>query len=550
VSTEAETNSPAGAYAITVSQGTLSVADTNYDLAFVDGTLTVVVPAAILSGPADQVATNGDMVLFTVTAEGTEPLGYQWYFEQTNSLPGATSTTLILSNVSPLDAGSYTVTLTNPYGYDSKSAMLTVITLPTITCATNRVVEVDSAWDFDPPTATGSNVTVSVLNTTTNATCGDAFIAMRTWVVTDGAGYQATCSQTITVVDTTPPIISCSPDRTVVYGSDWAFDPPTARDAGVVDIFVYNNSVNDLLYRFDPGPLEVGNEVILSDSARYASLFSFEFWGMSAGGYEFEGDVQARVRFYRNDGPPASGYASPGTIIYDSGPFPIPATPAGRATLIFDEFQVEAVAPLTTPLPDSFTWTVQFSGMTTNDSAGVDLYAPPTIGNTYSDYWEHETNHWALKTNSVPMEFASRLYTVSRGVNVSVLSTVTNAGPGDSLTATRTWEAVDACSNSATCSQSVTVIGLPPPCSSTNYVLSIMQEATNTFTLTFVGTTNAQYYLLETTNLAANMTNWAVVADSTNTATNGVWYYTVTNAGVFTNGLNRFFRAGAVNPCP
>jgi hypothetical protein len=88
------------------------------------------------------------------------------------------------------------------------------------------------------------------------------------------------------------------------------------------------------------------------------------------------------------------------------------------------------------------------------------------------------------------------------------------------------------------------------PCSNTNYILSIVRNETNRFTLTFLGTTNAQYYLSETTNLAVGMTNWIILADSTNTATNGVWYYTVTNAGVPANGLNRFFRAGAVNPCP
>jgi hypothetical protein len=81
-----------------------------------------------------------------------------------------------------------------------------------------------------------------------------------------------------------------------------------------------------------------------------------------------------------------------------------------------------------------------------------------------------------------------------------------------------------------------------------------MQTVTNTFTLTLLGTTNAQYYLLETTNLTVDMANWTALADSTNTATNGVWYYTVTNAGMPGNNpgtvLNRFFRVGAVNPCP
>ncbi len=526
------------------------MADTNYSLAFVEGSLTVVVPAAILSGPVDRVATNGDTVLFAVTVQGTEPLVAQWCFNGTNSLAGATNTTLVVSNVSPVQAGSYSVSLTNAYGGASRTANLVVITLPTITCATNRTVELGTPWDFETPTATGSNVTISVLSTTTNTTCGDAFSATRTWVATDGAGYQVACSQTVSVVDTTPPIISCGPNRTVAYGSDWGFDPITARDAGVVDAFVYDNSVHDLLYRFNPGPLEVGNELILAGSARYASLFSFEFWGFSTAGYVFEGDVRARVRFYQNDGPLSSGYHSPGTVMFDSGPFPIPATPAGRATLIFDEFQIEAVVPLRTPLPNSFTWTVQFSGLSTNDSAGVDLYAPPVIGNTYRDYWEQQTNRWALKTNSVPMEFASRLYTVSRGVTMTVLSTETNAGPGDSFTATRTWQAIDACSNSAACSQSVTVAG-PPPCSRTNYILGIVQEPTNTFTLTFLGDDQRAVLCVGNDEPGSQPDEldgvWPTAPTS---ATNGVWYYTVTNAAVLTDDLNRFFRAGAVNPCP
>jgi hypothetical protein len=223
--TEAMTNSPMGPYPITVNQGTLNVGDTNYSLAFVAGTLTVVLPAGILSGPVDQAATNGDTVLFAVTDQGTEPLACQWFFNQTNFLAGATNTTLVLINVSPAQAGSYAVVVSNLYG---------------------------TVWS--------------------------------------------------------------EPAQLMVV------EPPQA------------------------------------------------------------------------------------------------------------------------------------------------------------------------------------------------------------------------------------------PCSSTNYILSIVLNATNTFTLTFLGTTNAQYYVLEATNLTANMTNWVAFADSTNTATNGVWYYTVTNAGMPTNapaiGLNRFFRARAVNPGP
>ena len=92
-----------------------------------------------------------------------------------------------------------------------------------------------------------------------------------------------------------------------------------------------------------------------------------------------------------------------------------------------------------------------------------------------------------------------------------------------------------------------------PPCSSTSNVLNLMQTPGNNFTITLLGTTNAQYYLLTATDLTVPMTNWTVLADSTNTATNGVWYYTGT-AGMLgdnpTSGVVRFFRAKAVNPCP
>jgi hypothetical protein len=39
------------------------------------------VPPVIVTGPVSQSATNGNAVRFSVTASGTEPLTYQWYFE-------------------------------------------------------------------------------------------------------------------------------------------------------------------------------------------------------------------------------------------------------------------------------------------------------------------------------------------------------------------------------------------------------------------------------------------------------------------------------------
>src|SRR5206468_2164382 len=90
--------------------------------------LAVVVPPMILSDPTSQLVTNGGFVVLSVSAEGDEPLSYQWYFNETNSVAEATNAMLALSNVTPAQAGSYVVTVSNAYGsVTSALAQLTVV---------------------------------------------------------------------------------------------------------------------------------------------------------------------------------------------------------------------------------------------------------------------------------------------------------------------------------------------------------------------------------------------------------------------------------------
>jgi uncharacterized repeat protein (TIGR03803 family) len=89
------------------------------------------------------------------------------------------------------------------------------------------------AWDFDAPTATdacsGTNVTITILSTVTNGVCPK--LITRTWRATDACGNTNTCSQTVTVADATPPVITCPGNKTVVCGSVWDFDMPSVFDA-------------------------------------------------------------------------------------------------------------------------------------------------------------------------------------------------------------------------------------------------------------------------------------------------------------------------------
>ncbi len=57
----------------------------------------------------------GSNASFSVTADGSTPLSYQWQFNGTN-LPGATNTTLVISNLTTAATGSYIVIVTNQIG--------------------------------------------------------------------------------------------------------------------------------------------------------------------------------------------------------------------------------------------------------------------------------------------------------------------------------------------------------------------------------------------------------------------------------------------------
>src|SRR5260221_1427458 len=114
-------------------------------------------------------------------------------------------------------------------------------------CSADKSVECGSAWIFDAPTAPadacGTNRIV-ILNTITNPLCGNTFSATRTWAAIDACNNTNTCSQTVTVVDTTPPAITCVTNKSVECGSAWTFDPPSApADACGTNRIVLLNTV-------------------------------------------------------------------------------------------------------------------------------------------------------------------------------------------------------------------------------------------------------------------------------------------------------------------
>src|SRR5439155_5250752 len=78
--------------------------------------LSVVVPPSITTQPQDQNLASGQNATFTVVANGSAPLKFQWYFNTNTVLANATNATLTVTNVQTTNAGKYSVTVTNNAG--------------------------------------------------------------------------------------------------------------------------------------------------------------------------------------------------------------------------------------------------------------------------------------------------------------------------------------------------------------------------------------------------------------------------------------------------
>ena len=119
-----------GPYAVVVTNLAGKVTSSN-------AVLTVNVVPAISTQPQPQVAVAGSNATFSVAATGTTPLSYQWRFNSMN-IGGATNSSLSLTNVQAVNAGPYSVVVSNVAGTKtSAAASLTVNAPPLITTPPN-----------------------------------------------------------------------------------------------------------------------------------------------------------------------------------------------------------------------------------------------------------------------------------------------------------------------------------------------------------------------------------------------------------------------------
>ena len=405
-------------------------------------------PPTNIIGPSNLTVCAGATATFSVSASGCAAFSYQWDKDGVR-IPGQTSSTLVLSNVSVNAHGLYAVEVTSACRNVTNSATLTVTPPPTINCSANKTVEFGAPWSFDAPMA---NYLVVVTGTVTNTAghCGNTFDATRTWQTTDTCGNSAQCSQKVTVSDTTAPTMNCagSANKTVQLGAAWNFDAPTATDiSGPVTITILSTVTNTAGH--------CGN-----------TFAATRIW-QAADVCGNTSTCSQMVTVIDTTAPTMNCTASANKTVELGSPwsFDAPtATDIGGGTVTITI--LSTVTNTTSHCGNTFAATRIWQAA---DACGNNATCSQTV--TVIDTTAPTMNCTASANKTVelgsPWSFDAPTATDIGGgtVTITILSTLTNTTShcGNSFAATRTWQAADACGNHATCSQTVNVIDTTAP---------------------------------------------------------------------------------------
>jgi hypothetical protein len=141
---------PAGNFAWT-NPVDLNAGEAYYRLFVPNQTSPPPVLPGIVSPPTNLTVAVGQPAAFSVIANGTEPLGYQWFFNTNSPLPAATNTSYSIASAQLTNAGTYSVRVANDFGAITSSfALLTVTAAPPVFSANYYVATYGS--DSNPGT--------------------------------------------------------------------------------------------------------------------------------------------------------------------------------------------------------------------------------------------------------------------------------------------------------------------------------------------------------------------------------------------------------------
>lgn len=136
----------------------------------------------------------------------------------------------------------------------------------------------------------------------------------------------------------------------------------------------FDNSRNPLGY-FYGSTNELGDQISLGGGGGALTQFKFEYY-LS---HNATGTEQAQLTLYDTSGP----RGAPGLPLFVSDPFKLES---GYNTVTLSNVQIS--------VPASLIWTVHFTGISENESAGLIFENPPNVGSSFDDFWMRKGSIW------------------------------------------------------------------------------------------------------------------------------------------------------------
>ena len=334
----------------------------------------------------------------------------------------------------------------NVSGTVSQTITIIDTTAPVISAAgANATIQCPAQPSFTPPTATDACTTAVVNQVGQDVVAGSLCnrTVTRTWNAVDACGnVSGTVSQTITIIDTTAPVISAAgANATIQCPAQPSFTPPTATDACTTAV------VN-----------QVGQDVI---AGTLCNRTVTRTWNAVDACGNVSGTVSQTITIIDTTAPVISAAGANATIQCPAQPsFTPPTATDACTTAVVNQVGEDVIAGTLCNRTVTRSWNAvdacgNVSGTVSQTITIIDTTAP-----VISAAGANTT----IQCPAMPVFTPPTATDACTTAVVQAVGQVVTAGTSCARRYTMTWNAVDACGNvSGSVSQTITVIDTNPP---------------------------------------------------------------------------------------